>query len=199
MNLPVSGNASLWLAILLGAAFGFLLQRGRLTDYDVIVNQFRLSDFTVAKVMFTAIIVGGIGVLVLHQFGWAKYHVKPAYMLGVTAGAAIFGVGMAIYGYCPGTGVAAVGTGSVHALVGFLGMLVGSVLYALSFPWVKARILPVGAKGAVRLPEMTSVPDAVWFAVLALIAAAGFYGLECIESRRKRSKDKTSHAVMARG
>jgi uncharacterized protein len=182
MTLPVSGNAALWLAVLFGAAFGFLLHRGRVTDYNVIVNQFRLKDFTVLKVMFTAIIVGGIGVLAMKHLGWAKYHVKPAELLGVTLGAAIFGAGMVIYGYCPGTGVAAVATGSVHALVGFAGMLVGGILYALSFTWVREHILTVSSLGKVRLPDVTGVPDWLWFVILLGVAALG---LLLMEGRRR--------------
>ena len=178
MSLPIEGTAALWLALLFGAAFGALLHRGRVTDYDIIVNQFRLRDFTVLKVMFTAIVVGGAGVLALHAAGLAAYHVKPADMLAVTLGAALFGMGMVIYGYCPGTGVAAVGTGSVHALVGFVGMLAGGVLYALSFPWVQANVLPVASLGKVRLPGATGVPDWAWFAALAIVGATGFWLLE---------------------
>src|SRR5687767_14919625 len=178
MTLSVSGTTALWLAVLFGAAFGFLLHRGRVTDYNVIVNQFRLRDFTVLKVMFTAIIVGGIGVLAMKHLGWARYHVKPADMGGMVLGAAIFGAGMVIYGYCPGTGVAAVATGSLHALVGFVGMLAGGVLYAVSFRWVQANILPLASLGKVRLPEATGVPDWAWFAVLAVVAVLGFWLLE---------------------
>jgi len=183
MNLPIQGNAALWLAVVFGLIFGFLLHRGRVTDYNVIVNQFRLKDFTVLKIMFTAIIVGGIGVLVLHKLGHARYHIKPADMLGVVLGSAIFGVGMVIYGYCPGTGVAAVATGSVHALVGFGGMLVGGILYALSFAWVKQHILSVWKLGNIRLPDASGVPDWMWFLGLTAIAIAGFAALEFFDRR----------------
>ena len=178
MSLPIQGNSALWLALLFGGLFGVLLHRGRVTDYNVIVNQFRLKDFTVLKVMFTAIVVGGIGVLLLHGAGLASYHVKPADMLGVTLGAALFGAGMVIYGYCPGTGVAAVATGSVHALVGFIGMLAGGILYAVSFTWVQANILSVASLGKIRLPDLTGVPDWGWFTVLTVIGATAFWLLE---------------------
>jgi uncharacterized protein len=178
MSLPITGDAALWLALAFGVVFGCLLHRGGVADYDVIVNQFRLRDFTVLKVMFTAIIVGGVGVLVLHNLGHADYHVKPANMLGVVVGSAIFGAGMVIYGYCPGTGIAAAATGSVHALVGFFGMLAGGVLYALSFRWVEQHVLSVWTLGKVRLPDVTGVSDWAWFALLAAVAAAVFYLLE---------------------
>ncbi len=178
MTLPITGTGSLALAVVFGFIFGLLLQRGRVADYNVIVNQFRLKDFTVLKVMFTAIVVGGIGVLALHNWGYAAYHIKPANVLGVVLGAGIFGVGMVTYGYCPGTGIAAVATGSIHALVGFAGMLLGGILYALSFPWVKEHILNVAAYGKVRLPDVTGIADWVWFVVLGCIAIVIFIVIE---------------------
>lgn len=181
MALPITGTASLVLAIVFGFIFGLLLQRGRVANYNVIVNQFRLKDFTVLKVMFTAIVVGGVGVLALHQMGYAAYHIKPANMLGVVLGAGIFGVGMVTYGYCPGTGVAAVATGSVHALIGFAGMLAGGILYALSFSWVNEHILNVAALGKVRLPDVTGIADWIWFLILAVTAVIVFYAIERVK------------------
>ena len=178
MNFPVSAETARWLAIPMGILFGVLLHRGGVANYNVIVNQFRFKDFTVLKIMFTAIIVGGLGVLVLKGMGHAQYHIKPANMLGVVLGAALFGVGMVLYGYCPGTGVAAMATGSLHAVVGFGGMLLGGVLYALSFTWVEANIQKVGALGKVRLPDVTGVPDWGWFGILIAMAAVIFWLLE---------------------
>ncbi len=177
MNLPITGTPALWLAVVFGFVFGLLLHRGRVTNYNVIVNQFRFKDFTVLKVMFTAIIVGGIGVLLLHKMGYAKYDIKPAQMAGVTLGAAIFGIGMVVYGYCPGTAMAAIATGSIHALVGAVGMMLGGVLYALSFTWVQSRILSVGNFGKLRLPGV-GIPDWGWFALLVVIAALVFWMIE---------------------
>ncbi|MEI6075247.1 MAG: YeeE/YedE thiosulfate transporter family protein [Verrucomicrobiota bacterium] len=186
MNFPVSAETARWLALPLGMVFGVLLHRGGVANYNVIVNQFRFKDFTVLKVMFTAIIVGGIGVLLLKSTGHAQYHIKPANMLGVVLGATLFGVGMVLYGYCPGTGVAAMATGSLHAMMGFVGMLVGGVLYALSFTWVEAHVQSVVALGKVRLPDVTGVPDWGWFILLSAIAAVVFW---LVETRLKPAAD----------
>jgi len=184
MTLPLTGSVLLPLGVLSGLAFGWLLFRARVADANVIVNQFRLRDFTVLKVMLTAIIVGGVGVWLLHGAGAAVYHIKPAYLLGVGAGAALFGVGMVVSGYCPGTALTAMGAGSVHALVAVLGMIAGAIAYALAFGWIKATILPIGALGPVRLPGMTGVPDIVWFAGLIVVAGAVFVALERYARRR---------------
>ena len=163
--------AGLVLAGLFGLLFGVLLQKGRVTDYNVIVNLFRFRDWTVLKIMLTAIIVGGLGVLGMMNAGWlGGYHVKETNLLALILGGGLFGIGMAAYGYCPGTGVAAIATGSIHALVGFGGMLAGGILYAFSYPWVKANILPVGACGKIRIPDLIPVPEIVIWGVLVVVA-----------------------------
>jgi uncharacterized protein len=181
MTLPVTGPALLPLGIVFGFAFGWLLQRARIADTNVIVAQLRLRDYTLFKVMLTAIIVGGVGIFFLHSGGLAAYHVKPANLAAVAVGAVLFGVGMALYGYCPGTGLAAIGTGSVHALIGAIGMIAGAIAFAFSFDWIKATLLPIAAYGQIRLPDLTGIPDLVW---LAAIAAVGFAALFVLDGRR---------------
>ena len=180
---PITSTALLALAVVFGAAFGFLLHRGRVANYNTIVRQFLLRDFTVIKIMMTAIVVGGIGVFALVQFGYAQFHVKPADLLAISLGAAIFGVGMVLYGYCPGTALAAIGGGSLHALIGAGGMLVDGALYALSFDWVKANILPVGAMGKIQLPQLLGLGAPMIFAVLAVAAILAFALIDAHRAR----------------
>ena len=180
---PIAGSAALFASVIFGVIFGVLLHRGGVANYNVIVNQFRFRDFTVLKIMMTAIIVGGLGVLALNSAGLANYHIKAANMLGVVLGAAIFGVGMVVYGYCPGTAIAAAASGSLHALFGLVGLLVGGTLYAFSFPWISANLLPVGALGKVSLPHVTGVPALVWFLALIGIALTVFFLIERAERR----------------
>ncbi len=182
MTLPVTGPALLPLGVVFGFAFGWLLQRARLADTNVIVAQLRLRDYTLFKVMLTAIIVGGVGILALHSAGLAAYHIKPANLLAVALGAVLFGIGMALYGYCPGTGLAAIGTGSVHAFAGAIGMVAGAIAFAFSFDWIKATLLPIAAFGPVRLPDLTGIPDLAW---LAALAAGGLAALLVLDRRRR--------------
>jgi len=178
MFIETSSTAGLFLAIIFGTVFGILLHKGGVTSYNVIVNQFRLKDFTVVKIMLTAVVVGGIGVALVIGGGLATYHIKPMLTLGVVLGAVLFGIGMVLYGYCPGTGVAAVGTGSLHALAGFGGMIVGGIAYAATFPLVRDHILTVGDFGKVRLPEVIPVPGGVMLGILLIVAVAMFVFIE---------------------
>ena len=90
MLLPLAfltGTELLWSAIAFGLVFGFLLHRGGVTDFDVIVRLFQFRDFTVLKVMMTAIAVGGVGIAVLHGQDLAQYHIKATNLLAVGLGA----------------------------------------------------------------------------------------------------------------
>lgn len=172
MNAWFADPTSLLLGATTGLVFGFLLFKGGVANFDVIVNQFRLKDFTVLKVMLTAIIVGGLGIYGMRAVGMdIAMHVKGTQLLGNTLGGLIFGVGMVLLGYCPGTAVAAIGSGSRHAIVGVLGMLVGAGIYAEMYPWVNEHILGVGSIGKVTIPEQIEISPFALLIPLAVIAA----------------------------
>jgi uncharacterized membrane protein YedE/YeeE len=166
------------LGLATGLVFGFLLQKGRVSDRRTIIGQFLLRDFTVMKVMLTAIIVGGAGVYAMKAAGVTTLFVKPAQLLGVALGGLIFGAGMVILGYCPGTCVAAAGEGKRDAWWGIAGMLAGAFLYAEISGWAAEKIQSVANLGPVTLPQVTGVPAWVWFAALAAGAALFFRWLD---------------------
>lgn len=168
-----SSLIGLTLAGVFGFIFGMLLDRGHLNRYHVIVNFFRLMDFRMLKVMLTAIIVGGLGIWALHNMGLATYHIKSLSMGGVLIGGGLFGIGMVILGYCPGTAVAALGRGSVHALIGLGGMVVGGACYGVCYPWVKSHVLTIGSFGQSRLMDL-GIPEWGWWTMIVLGTAAIF-------------------------
>lgn len=164
-----------WTTLLLGGltglAFGFLLQKGTVTRYETIVGQFLLRDFTVLKVMLTAMAVGAVGVYAMLQLGMIEgLHLKSAQVVSNLAGGLIFGVGMAVLGYCPGTGVAAIGDGARDAVPGVVGMLVGAALFAEASPWVGRVLSPIGAWGKITFADVTGLSP--WFFVAVLVSAA---------------------------
>lgn len=172
------------LGLLTGLLFGFILQKGQVTKYRTIVGQFLLRDFTMLKVMLTAVVVGGLGVLALSALGLASFHIKPLVLGGVVTGGVIFGVGMALLGYCPGTGVAAMAEGSRHAIFGVLGMLLGSAIYAEVYPWMTSSLLTLGDFGKLTLVDLTGLPASVILGAIGLIAVGLFIAIEKWERRR---------------
>lgn len=117
--------------IVFGLVFGFLLQKGGVAKYNVLVGQLLLEDFTVMKVMMSAVAVGSVGVFLMHRMGLVKLHLKPTVLGAQSIGGVVFGAGFALAAYCPGTGAAAIGQGSWDALLVAGGLVLGSYLYAL--------------------------------------------------------------------
>lgn len=102
---------TLLLGLVLGAAFGAVLQLSGASSYTKIIGTLRLRDFTIMKLIMTAIGVGLIGVHVLDAAGVAHMKVKDLYMPGIVVAGLIFGVGFAVTGYCPGDGAGCGGGG----------------------------------------------------------------------------------------
>jgi uncharacterized protein len=151
-----------------GLIFGFLLQKARVTRAEVIIAQFLLRDYTVLKVILTAIVVGSLGIYGMLEMGMiTSLSIKSAALYANILGGLIFGVGMAILGYCPGTALAAIGDGSRDAIAGVLGGLTGAALYAEAYPFLKSRLIDILNMGAVSLPDITGISAWLWIGLLA--------------------------------
>jgi hypothetical protein len=159
-----------------GILFGFLLQKGGVTTYDVIIGQLLLTDFTVLKVMLTAVVTGMIGVHFLRSLGLAELHPKPGSMGSTALGGLIFGAGFGILGYCPGTVAGAVGQGSLDALFGgVVGILLGAGIFSELFPGLNEKVLNKGYFGEVTWPQVLKVnPWVLVFPVAAMIMSLLF-------------------------
>jgi len=148
-----------------GILFGFLLQKGGATKYDVIIGQLLLTDFTVVKIMLSAVLTGMIGIYLMKTLGWVELNPKSGSMGSNIIGGLIFGVGFAVLGYCPGTIAGAIGNGYLDALAGGLaGILIGSGIFAALYPGLKSGILKKGDFGNLTLPQLFKVND--WVVVV---------------------------------
>lgn len=175
-----SGRAQKALGLLSGLVFGFLLQKGGLTEYDVILGQLLLTDFTVVKVMLSAILVGMIGVFVMRWMGLVRLQIKPGSIGSTVLGGIIFGVGFAILGYCPGTAAAAFGAGAVDALVGMVGIVIGAGIFARHYPVLDRLILNWGALPAHTLPELIGLKPGIVAAIMAALILGLLYLLDAL-------------------
>ncbi|HOO90760.1 MAG TPA: YeeE/YedE thiosulfate transporter family protein [Syntrophales bacterium] len=140
--------------LITGMLFGFFLQKGRAARYDKQLGAMRLIDMTIIKFMFSAILVGMVGVYLLKDLGMVKLDVKSTVLGANILGGLIFGIGWGVVGYCPGTAAGALGEGRLDALWGMLGMLVGAALFAEAYPALKATVMTWGDFGKITLPEV---------------------------------------------
>jgi len=164
-------KAQVALGLLIGIAFGFLLQKSNVTRYEVVMGQLLLTDFTVLKMMLSAVIVGMIGFFLLKKAGLVQPHIMSGSAGSSIAGGLVFGLGFALLGYCPGTVAGAVGQGALDALFGgFTGMLIGAGLFARIYPALDTIILHRGEFPATTLPQLLRVSERLVVLLLVIVS-----------------------------
>ncbi len=132
MGLPLN-DAGLWSGLLCGVLFGVVLENAGFGSPCKLTGQFRLTDWSVLKVMFTAIVVAAVGLWGLQAAGLMPadaLFVPPALLAAAAVGGVLVGVGFAVGGYCPGTSVVGLASGRLDALVFLVGLMVGTFAFA---------------------------------------------------------------------
>jgi hypothetical protein len=174
------------LAVLLGVAFGFVMERAGFGRAQKLVGQFYGNDLTVLKVMFTTIVSAMLGVVILSGVGVLDLEAVqfnyPTYLWPMIAGGLLLGVGFVVSGYCPGTSFVATASGKLDGAGTVAGVIAGTVLYAELEPSMGA--FPTSGKlGTYTLSRLLHLRPAV-VAVLVLVLALGAFTLaEQVERR----------------
>lgn len=172
------------LIIFLGFLFGLFLQYAKVNTYNSISGMAVLKDFAVAKTIATAIGIGSIGLSIAIAMGYAGFHIKPFLAGSVIIGGLLFGTGMAILGYCPGTLPVSLGQGSIDALIGILGGFTASIVYTLLSPTIQGALGP--DLGKVALSGVVGSGTGLYYILVGLtgvILIAGSFWLQRIEKR----------------
>lgn len=163
------------LGIVTGILFGFLLQKGGVTDYGVIIGQLLLTDFTVVKVMLSAVLVGMIGIYAMKAAGLVRLHCRTGSVGATVAGGLIFGAGFALLGYCPGTAAGAVGAGALDAVVGMAGIVLGAGIFARLYPYVKGSVIDCGVFPAETIPDLVGIRPGFVVLLVAILITGLLY------------------------
>jgi uncharacterized membrane protein YedE/YeeE len=176
--------ASLAGAVALGAAFGFVLERSGFGRAQKLVAQFYLTDMTVFRVMFTAVVTAALGTSLLAAVGLLDLRAVtinyPTFLWPMVAGGLLVGAGFVISGYCPGTSVVAAASGKLDGLLTVAGVVIGAVAYAELQPAVTA-FHDSGKLGGVFLYQLLHLPPLAVAALVAVVAVACFKGAGAIE------------------
>jgi len=185
----MSDMLSFGLAILFGVFFGLSLQRSGLGNPHKLTGVFYFRDFTVPKVMFTAILVASAGLYLLSDFDLLdleRVWIIPTFFWPQLAGGALFGVGFVMSGYCPGTSVAGFASGRLDALVAMLGIAAGSLLFAVLYPILESFYLS-SDMGIATLHRLLGINHWIVIISLATIAGGMFASLGRLERRRRNA------------
>ncbi|EDZ46978.1 conserved hypothetical protein [Rhodobacterales bacterium Y4I] len=156
------------LAIVIGAAFGAVLDRIGASNPTYIGKMLNLTNLNLAKAILLAIGTGSVLMFGGQMAGLVDVghmSVKAAYA-GVFLGGLMLGAGWALAGYCPGTGVVAAASGRKDALFFIAGGLLGAAAYMVTYPaWKASGLLDGFAGGKVTLG---TVPGAEYDGLTAL-------------------------------
>jgi len=134
---------TIFLAIVIGAAFGFVLDRTGATNPNLIIKMLNFKNLHLMKTILMAIGTGSVLMFVGQMVGFVDVghmSVKTAY-IGVFFGGLVMGFGWAFSGYCPGTSVTAAASGRKDALFFIAGGLLGAAAYMVSYASIKGTFL----------------------------------------------------------
>jgi hypothetical protein len=171
--------------LLIGIAFGVALERAGLGSARKLTGQFYLTDLTVFKVMFTAIVTTMLGLFWLARLGFidlSAIYVPETALAAQIAGGVVFGAGFAVAGLCPGTSCVAAASGRGDGVATGIGMFAGMLAAGLAFPWL-APLYSAGARGAWTIPDMLQVRSGAIVFAIVVMALAGFMLAERLERR----------------
>jgi hypothetical protein len=185
----ITGQWDFVIALLIGAAFGFILEASGFSSSRNIAGVFYGYNFVVLRVFFTAMIVAMVGLLYFSYFGWIDINlvfVLPTYLNAMLFGGFLMGLGFVIGGFCPGTSYTAVAIGKLDGLVFATGFLIGVFIFGESFPFFE-DFYTANDLGNITIGEMFGISNqwvAFLFVVMAIVA---FYATWLIEKRVRKN------------
>ncbi len=180
----------------IGIAFGACLERSGLGSARKLMGQFDLTDLAVFKVMFSAIVTAMLGLFWLSRLGVLdvqKLYLPDTFLLPQLLGGALFGVGFALAGLCPGTSCVAAATGRLDGVAVMLGMFAGVLITGAALPSMQ-RLYLATAQGGLTLPRLLGIPQGVVILVITGVALAAF-GFTARVEQRARLSSRTSGAA----
>jgi hypothetical protein len=176
------------IAILIGIAFGFVLEASGFSSSRKLAGQFYGYDFAVLKVFFTAALVAVIGVYYMDYLGYLdvnQLYVHPTYLWGAIIGGVIMGVGFVAGGFCPGTSLCAVAIGKIDAIVYVAGIMVGVLIFSEMYTFFEP-IYNGYFYGNITLEDSLGI-NPYWFVfIFSIIAIVAFVVSDMVTKKVKK-------------
>lgn len=163
--------------LLMGAVFGFLLEKSRVFEPGVILGQMQMRNFLMLRIFLSAVAAGLVIVAVLVVGGLSGIHPKPTLYGADIIGGLLLGAGIAMAGACPGTVMVQIGVGYRDAIITLLGGLSGVAAFLILEPVLKPVLLS-GGPGKLTLDRVTGLPFWAVALVLAGLLIGGLMALE---------------------
>ena len=182
---PAWNNA---IAILIGMAFGFILESAGFSSSRKLAGVFYGYDFTVLRVFFTAAVTAAVGLFYFNYMGWldlSMVYVNPYYVNGAIAGGVVMGLGFITGGYCPGTSYCGAAIGKIDAMVFSVSMLLGILIFSWAYPLI-GQFYDANFQGSPLVYEVLGLDSAIFLAIFILIALIAFIVTARIQARVRK-------------
>lgn len=176
-----------YIALLLGMAFGFVLESAGFSSSRKLAGVFYGYDFVVLKVFFTAAVVSAIGIYLMGHLGWldvSKLYIQPAYVQSTIVGGIIMGIGFLMGGFCPGTSFTGVAIGKIDAMMFTLGMFIGVFIFGELYPLFE-NLYRAGNLGYITITDYFGIQPGLFILGLTLVALVAFYVTAIIQKKVK--------------
>jgi rhodanese-related sulfurtransferase len=181
----ISDELNLIVALVIGIAFGFILEQAGFSSSRKLAGVFYGYDFTVLRVFFTAGVTAMSGVIILGYLGWLDIdfvYINPTFLQAAILGGVIMGFGFIIGGYCPGTSIAGMAIGKIDAMFFVGGGLIGVFLYAEMYSWFE-EISNATALGNIRIFNSIGISQGLFALILIAVAVGAFMMTTMIEKK----------------
>jgi len=190
VNELISENTNLFLAFIIGIAFGFVLESSGFSSSRKLAGVFYGYDMVVLKVFFTGAITAMLGLLFCSLFGWVDLdlvYVNPTYLTSAITGGVIMGAGFIMGGYCPGTSFCGASIGKIDAMVFIIGLFIGVSIFGAGYEWWDNMYL-AQFLGTPKISESLGLTDGVFGLILILVALGMFWAADWAEKKFSREE-----------
>lgn len=176
------------IALIIGIAFGYILEASGFSSSRKIAGVFYGYDFTVLRVFMTAVMVAMVGLVYFNYMGWidlSLIFILPTYTSSVLVGGTLMGFGFVMGGYCPGTSFTGVAIGKLDALVFTGGLFLGIFIFSEIFPWIE-NIYYGGELGAATIHEALGISRGLFTFLFVVATLLAFLIASLIKSKAEK-------------
>ena len=187
-------EANYFFAVVMGFAFGFVLERTGFTRSLHIAETFYFKNLAVPKIMGVTVITATTWFIIFAWMGWidlSALYTPATYVWPYFIGGLIFGLGMVMSGYCPGTAVAGLGSGKSDALVFLVGLFLGAFIYFLLYPLISG-LVNSSNYGVLRLHDLFGGNEYTSY-ILTVILESGIIGFLVILQKLTQKGEKNEY------
>lgn len=185
----ITGEWDFVIALLLGIAFGFILEASGFSSSRNITGVFYGYNFVVIRVFLTAVVVAMLGLLYFDYMGWINLnliYILPTFLTPMIVGAVIMGLGFVLGGFCPGTSYTGIAIGKLDAMIFTAGLFLGIFIFSETFPLFESFYYS-DDMGSITISEWFGTSNKVVTFVFVLIALVAFWGTWIIEKRVRKT------------